>query len=84
MSDKTEVKPVRYHLEIYLPDSDRDVLAAFRAGQSFLSIAVGELIDQRAFPGGSEEKLRVSRVEHLVWEVDTHVSHKVMVFTTKQ
>ena len=80
---KSETKPVRYHLEIYEPHSERDVLVSFSAGGPFMAMAVGDVIDTRGWGlGGVPERIIVKEVEHLVWQADTHVSHKIMVLTT--
>jgi hypothetical protein len=76
-------KPIRYYLEIYEPGSGRDVLASINSQGPFQGIAMGDLIDSRvwedaATPGNI---LEVTRVQHIVWEMEDSCSHKVMVFT---
>jgi hypothetical protein len=81
---KTESKPVLYHLEIYEPNSERDVLIAFRTAAPFMAFAAGDVIGTRGWKvEGVPMRIGVRLVEHLIWELDTHVSHKIMVLTTK-
>jgi hypothetical protein len=76
--------PVVYMLEIYEPGSGEAVLQSFSATSPFASFHTGDTINvQMAREGGApgDPPLRVTRVEHLLWEAGGQVKHKLMVFT---
>lgn len=80
-----------YHLEIYEPtepgDDKRQVLVNFQSRQPFLSINVGDFINQSLFiPNGASwtERLRVVEVEHIIWNLDDEIRHKIMVYTESE
>jgi hypothetical protein len=76
-------KPIRYFLEIYEPGSGRDVLASINSQGPFQAINTGDLIDSRAWANATVPSniLEVTRVQHIVWEVDDSCSHKLLIFT---
>lgn len=83
-NSNTETKPIRCHVEIYEPDREEDVLAAYRGSGSFMAFSVGDVIDIRNMSlDDMPPRIKVKKVEHLLWELDTHVSHKIMILTTK-
>jgi hypothetical protein len=75
-------KPIRYLIEVYEPGSETDVLMSFSAGQPFQAVSVGDWLVP--FPlGDVGDKVKAVRVQHLIWESDDQVSHKLMVFTER-
>ena len=78
------ILPIQYHLEIYESGST-DPLASFSASTPFQSIAAGDFINVGVIPGWgkklkADEGLKVTSVEHLIWDVSgTHIGHKIMV-----
>lgn len=73
-----------YHLEIYEPDSKEDVLWNTASKQPFLTINVGDFINQSLMirDGGPQtERLQVVEVEHIIWNNDQQLNHKLMVYT---
>jgi hypothetical protein len=77
-----KIKPIVYHLEVYEPGNEKEVMIAFSAAQPFQAVSVGDRIypSLQGMPG---EAFKVIRIEHLLWEGEERVSHKVMVFTVK-
>lgn len=77
------MKSVQYHLEIYFPNDDRQVLASHFAATPFGAFSVGDEINSQSYEGLSSTftgNFRVEKIEHYVWEVDTHVGHKVCLY----
>ena len=77
-----------YHVEIYEPtgpgSDKREVLGAFQSKQPFLSINVGDFINQSFMVRNGApwtERLRVTEIEHIIWGSNGGVKHKIMVFT---
>ena len=78
----SSLKPVQYHLEIYEPGGDAEVLVSLSASQPFGRISVGDRIDPRAWDGSTvADRLEVTGVEHAVWDGGGHIVHKVLIFT---
>lgn len=76
----------RYCLELYVPGSDTDVWMSYESDQPFLAISAGDLLSP--FCGFPEQKFpekkdvaRVLSVEHIVWQEDGAIRHKLMVFS---
>lgn len=76
-------KPMLYTLEVYEPGSADDCWMSFEAASPFMTISAGDIFNPGIWPGTKSPMfvLRVVTVEHLVHETDTHVKHKVMVYT---
>lgn len=77
-------KRIEYHLEIYEPGSKRDALKVFQSDVPFPAFTAGDLL--RILLDSSESAgsyLRVVQVEHMVWEVEDHNSHKLLVYTER-
>lgn len=88
--------PVLYYVEVYEPDSARDVLWTYNTASPLGAIAEGDLLtigdldrEQGGGHGAPLNVLRVTRVEHILWgfkegknDVPAGVRHKVMIFTT--
>lgn len=75
------MKFVEYYLEIYEPDSAHDVLITFSSNSAFMAISKGDILNSRTWDKGIKGVLKVVNVEHVIWEVEDHVAHKIMVFT---
>ena len=89
-----ERNKVRYVLEIYPPGNFMDVLAAIEAPVPFASVAVGDLINPRAWFGHYRDALerycpgrkhgvvlRVTGLEHLISANGQSFFHKILIFT---
>jgi hypothetical protein len=77
-------KPVQYYLEIYEPGSGHDVLVSFDGQTPFGAIHTGDILNPRCWEGASDlvkGALEVVRIEHMVWDVKSHIGHKTCVFT---
>jgi len=70
-----------YMLEIYEPgsESSSDCLVAFTANTAFPKLSVGEYINLFDL----QEELKVSKVEHLIWENEGRVSFKTLIYTER-
>ena len=79
------MKEIQYHVEIYEPGSSDDLIVLFQSSTPFLAISPGDLINQRVWETDIEfhMTLQVTSVEHILWEVDTHIGHKLCVYTRK-
>lgn len=80
-----------YHLEIYQPNesgSDKsELLVSFQSKQPFLSINVGDFINQSLLiQNGAPwtERLRVVEIEHVITDLNNEVRHQVMVYTENE
>lgn len=76
----------RYCIEIYEPESTRDVLVSFYSDDPFLAISQEDAINLAAFPEGQTSLpgcLRVTRVEHLLFESESGAKHKLCVYTAR-
>lgn len=78
MNTRTE-----YMLEIYLPQSTDDVWVYFTSASPFMQFCIGDIVNPHVWEGSQSplKVLQVVGVEHLVWETDSTLKHKVMVFT---
>ena len=74
---------MEYMLEIYEPGSVENVWVYFKTSSPFGAISIGDLINPNLWEGSQSPMriLRVVNVEHIIWEVNSTVKHKVMVFT---
>ena len=74
---------MEYMLEVYAPGSMKDVWVYFESSSPFLPINVGDLINPGIWEGSQSPMkiLRVVSVEHIIWEINSDVKHKLMVFT---
>ena len=72
-----------YMLEVYEPNSVDNVWMYFEAPSPFLGINSGDLMNPGIWEGSKSPMkiLRVVNVEHLIWETNIEVKHKLMVFT---
>lgn len=75
-------KQTEYHLEIYEPGSIDDVARVFLSPAPFMTFSEGDLINSAFFPDENPgHRLRVVKVEHIVWDSDDHNAHKLCVYT---
>jgi hypothetical protein len=74
-----------YMLEIYEPGSTESAWVSFESDSPFGSISVGDIINPGVWEGSNSPMtvLKAVAVEHLVWEAQGEVKHKIMVFTTE-
>jgi hypothetical protein len=76
-------KAAEYMLEVYMPGSADDVWMHFTSSAPFLPINIGDLLDPGIWPGSQSPTkiLRVVNLKHIIWETDSHINHKLLVFT---
>ncbi|MEZ4671469.1 MAG: hypothetical protein R3E39_26495 [Anaerolineae bacterium] len=73
-----------YHLEIYMPNSADDVWGVFTSDTPFMSISAGDIINPGTWDGGAipgTTVLRAINVEHIIWNSQHGIKHKICVFT---
>jgi len=77
------VMKMEYMLEIYEPGSVEDLWVHFKTSSPFMAINVGDLINPGIWEGSQSPMkiLRVVNLEHIIWEINSVVKHKLMVFT---
>jgi hypothetical protein len=71
----------RYVLEVYELGSKRDVAESISADHPFGAIARGDLFNCEAFSEFGMGSVRVSGVEHIVWNGSEGPRHKICVYT---
>jgi hypothetical protein len=76
-------KASEYIVEVYEPGSADRVWVYFTSSAPFLPINAGDLLNPGLWPGSQSPMkiLRVVNLEHIIWETDSHVKHKLLVFT---
>jgi len=79
------MKKIEYTLEIYRPKSVDDVWTTFNSPGPFMAISVGDIINPGSWPGSEspQKALRVLNVEHIIWELNDTVKHKMLIFTVE-
>jgi hypothetical protein len=72
-----------YTLEIYEPNSIHDLWVFFKSSTPFLAISKGDLMNPSIWPGSQAPMkiLRVVDVEHIIWENENEIKHKLMLYT---
>ena len=77
------MKPIEYELEIYEPKSADDCWVTFSSTSPFPSINKGDIVNPSLWSNSQSpmKVLRVINVEHLIWEINAQIRHKLMVFT---
>ena len=72
-----------YMLEIYYPQSRKDVWRSFESSTPFMSISEGDIVDPSHWSGSRSplRVLRVTEVHHVLSERDGQPQHKLEVFT---
>ncbi len=70
-------------LEVYEPGSMDNVWVYFKSDGPFLSINSGDLLNPNLWENSQSPMkiLKVINLEHIIWEKDNIVKHKLMVFT---
>jgi hypothetical protein len=71
----------RYQLEIYEPGGANDVRVFFESDTPFQSFQRDDLINPRSWHDDEGRALRVVSVEHIIWDSQEGVKHKLCVFT---
>lgn len=76
-------KATQYELEIFIPGSADDVWVKFASPTPFMAIHVGDIINPGTWEGSQspQKVLQVVGVEHLIWEVNGQVKHRLDVYT---
>jgi hypothetical protein len=79
-------KPHVYHLEIYQDSFLNDPVWSIKASSAFSGMSVGDRFEHRASSALAwdqlptvEQEFRVKDIEHLYWELDSEIGHKLMV-----
>lgn len=77
------MKTTEYTLEIYEPESADDVWVTFSSSEPFLAIGANDIINPGLWHNSQApmKVLRVTNLEHLIWETEAQVKHKLLVFT---
>ncbi len=77
--------PCKYVLEIYEPEDDTLVVAAYESDTPFIPLAKGEYINSSTFTMSANQGiLEVVSVEHMFWEIaGAHQTQKVCIRTKK-
>ena len=77
------MKTTEYILEVYKPQSPDDVWITFSSSSPFMTIGVGDIVNPGLWPDSQSpmKVLRAINVDHVIWETETRVKHKVLVFT---
>lgn len=72
-----------YALEIYHPQSRKDVWVSFESTTPFMSIGEGDVVDPTGWSDSHSpvRLLRVIQVNHVLSEKDEQTEHKIEVFT---
>ncbi|GGY11292.1 hypothetical protein GCM10007160_42890 [Litchfieldella qijiaojingensis] len=75
--------PTSYTLEVYEPNDDSCVAAAYDSDTPFVAIAVGDYINPKSLNLANKvDMLKVTSVEHMLWQINgSHQVHKVCVRT---
>ena len=73
----------KYEFEIYEPGSVDDVWITFSSSTPFMPINAGDLLNPGIWPNSQSPMkiLRVVNIEHLIWEVGSGITQKVLIFT---
>ena len=76
----------KYELEIYEPESKSDVLVSFESTTPFMGISKGEVLNPAFFSAynkNPEKVLKVTQVEHVLWqhEGQEEPKQKILIFT---
>jgi hypothetical protein len=81
--EMTQMNTGEYMLEIFQPNSSKDLWVSFESSTPFLEIHVGDLINPHVWPGSKSPQkiLRVLNIEHIIWENKGKVKHKICVYS---
>jgi hypothetical protein len=74
---------VEYSLEIYQPGSIEDIWVSFSSQQPFMPINTGDIINPGIWTKSPSpiKVLRVVSREHIIWESQSKIKHKICIFT---
>ena len=81
--ESVEAQEMEYLLDVRDDEDIDDVRAIFRSKNPFMSFHVGDEIntDNWDTSQGNGMFLRVSRVEHILFQIKEKITHKILVFT---
>ncbi|OQR30236.1 hypothetical protein BWR59_16885 [Pseudomonas sp. Bc-h] len=79
-------KSIEFHFELYENSFVNDPVWSVQASSAFPAVSIGDRFEHRALsnvawssPPSKGQEFRVKDVDHIFWEVDTHIGHKLMV-----
>ena len=77
------MKSVVYTVEVYYPESRKDILHTFESSTPFMAIGQGDILDPSEMSGtwSAIRLLQAVQVVHVIREKDEHIEHKAMVYT---
>jgi len=75
-------KALEYIIEVYKPGSADDLWVSFTSSTPFLPMNTGDLLNPGLWLGSQSPMkiLRVVNLEHIIWETDSHIKHKLLVY----
>ncbi len=76
-------KSTKYVMDVYYPESRKDVWVSFESTTPFMAVGKGEVIDPSVWSASRSpiRVLRVSEVHHSISQTDEQIEHKVELFT---
>lgn len=75
---------IEYRLRIYIPGSFDDVWQDFVSTTPFMPIHIGEMLNPAQYSHSKSyppKLLRVTEIEHTLWELQDKVTHGVRVYS---
>ena len=77
------MQSVVYVVEVYHPNSRKDIFQTFESSTPFMAIGQGDLLDPSEWSGAWSpvRLLQVAQVLHVLREKDVQIVHKAMVYT---
>ena len=77
---------MKYILEIYEPESEKELWKTFESDVPFLSFHKGDIIDPGTWEGSQSPNvvLEIVEIRHLIWSTDAEVSHKIMIYSKEK
>jgi len=75
------MKTLSYMLEIYEPGSESasNCIVSFTANTAFPKLSIGEYLNLVYL----DMELKLSKIEHLIWENEGRVSLKTLIYTER-
>ena len=72
-----------FSLEIYMPGSRENLWVTFSSNTPFMAIHAGDIINPNTWEGSQSpmKVLRATGIEHIIWETNGAVRHKIMIYT---
>lgn len=75
----------KYILEIYEPNSTDEVVKVFESDSLFLNISKNDIINPAFFGNQPADIIfRVKNIEHIIWESDKEIKHKICIFVQQK